>query len=388
MLKTCLVTLCVLVGFAANVVVAQTDDVTSKPEDHKPSWRDLNPLLLGEAAEVLQSPDTTFMEPEHEFDLPKELGSVLAMASSNDARYVFIASTRRDTFRIDTINLADGTITANVLKANGSPYQPSIIPIAGTDSILWRVDRQSSPTRFDSIFGNLEASTTPIQMETPGVPLVSFIPVPGAGTLIGTCRPGHLLRWDLTTGQTQDGTKLSEDMLLYLLTERGEDHVLALASSENQGERSFEVVSADWKTGAIDARRKVPSGLVGFATDRSSFFAAGLESEHWGTIEVFDADTLERRSSTKISVPVSSIGYQLLNRGRVLLLHEYMVQPILAIDTQTGAVRAVLGPQVGGIHRFAVSPDGKTLTAITGPWVNGSLQPRKLSVYDLTVLEK
>ncbi len=388
MFKTCLVTLCVFVSFSANAVVAQTDDVTNKPEDHKPTWRGLNPLLLGEVAAVLQSPDTTFLEPEHEFDLPAELGFVLAMASSNDARHVFIASAKRDTFRVDVIDLEDGTISSSVLKANGSPYQPSIIPIVGTDSILWRADHRSAPTRFDSIFDKPEASAPSIRMEAPDAPLVSFLPVPGADTLIGTCRPGYLERWDLTTGQTQDATKLAEDLLPYLLAERGDDGVFALMRTRDQDEQTFEVISANWRTGAINARRNVPSGLVGFATDGSSFFAAGLESEHWGTIEVFDADTLERRSSTKISVPVSSIGYQLLNRGRVLLLHEYMVQPILAIDTQTGAVRAVLGPQVGGIHRFAVSPDGKMLIAITGPWVNGSLQPRKLSIYDLTVLEK
>lgn len=388
MFKACMVTLCVLLSFTANVVVAQSDDVTKTPEDRKPTWRGLNPLLLGEAAEVLQSPDTVFLDPQREFDLPAELGFVIAMASSNDARHVFIASRGRESYRVDAIDLADGTIAANVLKLSGSAYQPEIIPIAGADSILWRADHQSAPTRFDSIFDKSEAPAKSIRMEEPGAPLVSFLPIPGAGTLIGTSRPGHLLRWDLTTGQTQDAIKLSEDVLPYLLTAGGNDTVLALTRTGNQEKPAFEVMSVNWKTGAIGARAKVPSGLVDVATDRSSFFAVGLESDHWGTIEVFDADTLKRRSSTKISVPVSSIGYQLLNRGNLLLLHEYMVQPILAIDTQTGAVRAVLGPQGGGIHRFAVSPDGTRLAAITGPWINGSLQPKKLSVYDLTVLEK
>ncbi|MGA2499503.1 MAG: hypothetical protein ABSH20_17315 [Tepidisphaeraceae bacterium] len=79
---------------------------------------------------------------------------------------------------------------------------------------------------------------------------------------------------------------------------------------------------------------------------------------------------------------MASIGLKLSQDGNTLFLHEYMVQPVVVWNLRLGKLVAVVCPERWGCEAFDVTPDGKKVVAIVGPWTQGTLTPRKLAVYD------
>ena len=85
--------------------------------------------------------------------------------------------------------------------------------------------------------------------------------------------------------------------------------------------------------------------------------------------------------------------------GRRLFLQEYMLQFIVVWDVEAGrpitdfhipgknsGVGVIAGPDGMCTDRFNISPDGRVLASVSGPWIQGALAPRKLVLYDTSPL--
>jgi hypothetical protein len=106
----------------------------------------------------------------------------------------------------------------------------------------------------------------------------------------------------------------------------------------------------------------------------------------WTSIEEWDLQTAKMSSKRPLKPPLSSIGLKLSQDGNTLFLHEYLAQPVIMWDLKQGKFLASVAPEMGGCQAFDTTPDGKQLVAVVGQWIQGTLVPQKLAVYDTSAL--
>jgi hypothetical protein len=116
---------------------------------------------------------------------------------------------------------------------------------------------------------------------------------------------------------------------------------------------------------------------------RAFVFRQEGEEVVWTGIEEWDLETRKMVRKIPLKPAMASIGLKLGRDGKRLFVHEYMVQPAIVWDLEAGKFGAMVAPEGGGFERFDVTPDGRKLVGFTGVWEQGTLVPRKLSVYDI-----
>jgi DNA-binding beta-propeller fold protein YncE len=102
------------------------------------------------------------------------------------------------------------------------------------------------------------------------------------------------------------------------------------------------------------------------------------------SIEEWDLTTLKVIRRYPLKPPVGAIGASLSPDEGTLYLHENMVQSLVIWNLKQDRIIAVVGPERGGFRAYGLSRDRKKLVGIVGLWKQGTLQPEKLAVYDIS----
>lgn len=108
----------------------------------------------------------------------------------------------------------------------------------------------------------------------------------------------------------------------------------------------------------------------------------------WTSIEEWDLQTAQIVKTESLNPPLASMlfGLKLTTDGNTLFLHEYLARPAIIWNLRTGKFVAAVGPDLGGCQAYDTTPDGKKVVAFVGPWIEGTLVPKKLAVYDTSAL--
>lgn len=291
----------------------------------------------------------------------------------------------RDVDRVSVLDVASGKVLHVLTEAKDVLYERRQMHVApdGKTVVLGESDRLEV---FDLATGKLIK-----RHPAPRVPFIAWHAFAADGRrVVGVTEDGKTaIIWDLPAGEAK-AVKLEfvprgaqavayplagrGELLVAVLPARGDDEAKSLIALLNPASGKSTTI-ADF-TGNF-APLPTPDGRRLLVLRQED-----PERVVWTSVEAWDLATKKREAKHLLKPPMASIGQAVNAAGDVLFLHEYLAQPVVVWNLKTGKLAAVVAPKGGGCQRFAITPDGRRLVAVIGPWTEGTLAAEKLAVYD------
>jgi len=335
------------------------------------AWKSLDPMLVGPASTLFRS-DMPFIAPTHACKLPKEIQRLRAISICPDGSGVLIFTVLDGNDSLVKVDVNTGATLGEPTKF-GKAFRQFTFCRSGANSLLVRSSR-TEISQVDSNSGKVIRT-----FDVDGASLNFCAAADGASFAIDT--PSGVEIWDLVNGKSRGIVRPegNESIRLVPVALPSADKILACHMDGDKA--NFVVLDATTKRKLAESQIKM--GPFAPSSDLSCMLIASIESAKWEKAGIWNTTTLEKMSESTLSPSLAAISQKLGPNGRLLLLQEYMVQPILVFDTKKSEFIAALGPDGYGSVMFDVSPDWRSAASIVGPWINGDLQPGWIAVYDL-----
>jgi len=220
--------------------------------------------------------------------------------------------------------------------------------------------------------------------------LVGYSYSEDATKVVAMTEDGGALVWDLigdkTTYVKLDLPKESSRIAFLL---GGGDDFLVVNRPSGEGAKT-RITIVDPKSMKVTLLKESLANVVVRPTSDGKrayiFVAEDPQKEVCTSIEEWDLRTAKLTKKEPLQPPLASINLKLSSDGETLFLHEYLARPVIMWNLKQGKFVASVGPNLGGCQAFDMTPDGKKVIAFVGPWIEGTLVPKKLAVYDTSAL--